>query len=195
MTWQDYVFRPFWLKVPLEVAALIVVIGIVMRGEHPLPTQQIARRELASAADGDTDKNRADTTSDGGGDKDGAGWMNQEHWFWIKLPRRRPQLLKSLKRNCHKHPHHREMRKKILPLRGRMILPALVMGAGLWATSAVGEMAAGTDDQKTVRAQRGCLDRPRASARSSIGQPPPTSPMVSLIGAPNLAQSKTARRR
>src|ERR1017187_8836069 len=49
LNWQDYVFRPHWLKVPLEVAALIVIIGLVMRVEHPLPTQKKAPLELARA--------------------------------------------------------------------------------------------------------------------------------------------------
>src|SRR2546429_1898728 len=30
LSWQDYVFRPLWLKVPLEVAALIVIAGLVI---------------------------------------------------------------------------------------------------------------------------------------------------------------------
>ena len=52
-TWRDHVFRPFWLKVPLEVAALIVIIGLVMRGEHLLPTRKIAPLELAKAGNGE----------------------------------------------------------------------------------------------------------------------------------------------
>lgn len=44
-TWQDYAFRPFWLKVPLEVAALIVIIGLVLRGVQTLPTVEVAQLE------------------------------------------------------------------------------------------------------------------------------------------------------
>src|SRR6266404_2717000 len=49
LTWQDYIFRPVWLKIPLEVAALIVIIGLVMRGERPLATHKIAQLKLAKA--------------------------------------------------------------------------------------------------------------------------------------------------
>jgi len=34
MTWQDYLFRPFWLKVPLELAAIIAIAVLVMRFEQ-----------------------------------------------------------------------------------------------------------------------------------------------------------------
>ena len=47
MTWQDYVFRPYWLKVPLEVAALIVIIGFVMRSEYPVPAGKDTRLAMA----------------------------------------------------------------------------------------------------------------------------------------------------
>jgi len=45
LTWQDYIFHPIWLKVPLEIAALIMIIGLVIQGEHPAPTQPVARLE------------------------------------------------------------------------------------------------------------------------------------------------------
>jgi hypothetical protein len=61
MTWQDYVFRPFWLKIPLEAAALIVIIGLVMRSEHPQPTQQVAQLESARSENGEN--NRVDGVS------------------------------------------------------------------------------------------------------------------------------------
>src|ERR1035437_9253763 len=34
--WQDYLFRPFWLKVPLEAVAVLVVVALVMRFERPV---------------------------------------------------------------------------------------------------------------------------------------------------------------
>lgn len=52
-TWGDYVFRPLWLKVPLEVAALVVIVGLVMRLEHPLATQKTAPLKLARAETGE----------------------------------------------------------------------------------------------------------------------------------------------
>jgi len=52
LTWQDYVFRPLWLKVPLEVAALIVIIGLIIRSEHPLSAQKAAPLEFAKAGNG-----------------------------------------------------------------------------------------------------------------------------------------------
>ncbi len=55
MTWQDYVFRPFWLKIPLEAAALVVIIGLVMRSEHPRPTQQMAQLESARSENNEND--------------------------------------------------------------------------------------------------------------------------------------------
>jgi len=42
MTWQDYIFRPYWFKIPLEVAALIVIC-LMMRGERPVPTGKDTR--------------------------------------------------------------------------------------------------------------------------------------------------------
>lgn len=51
INWQDYIFRPFWLKVPLEVAAVIVIIALVMRTTRPLPMEK-ARLQLAKAETG-----------------------------------------------------------------------------------------------------------------------------------------------
>lgn len=56
MTWQDYVFRPLWLKVPLEAAALILIIGLVMRSEHPQPRQQLAQLESVRTENGEKDR-------------------------------------------------------------------------------------------------------------------------------------------
>jgi len=52
LAWRDYVFRPLWLKIPLEVAALIVIIGFVMRSEHPLPVRKATSLEFAKAENG-----------------------------------------------------------------------------------------------------------------------------------------------
>src|SRR5882724_6578206 len=52
LTWQDYVFRPLWLKIPLEVAALIVIIGLVIRSGHPLSAKKAASLEFAKAGNG-----------------------------------------------------------------------------------------------------------------------------------------------
>ncbi len=49
LTWQDYVFRPLWLKIPLEVAALIVIAGLVIRSGHPLSAKKAASLEFAKA--------------------------------------------------------------------------------------------------------------------------------------------------
>jgi Putative zinc-finger len=56
MSWQDYVFRPFWLKVPLEAAALIVIIGLAIRSEHPWLTQKVARLESAGTENRQNDR-------------------------------------------------------------------------------------------------------------------------------------------
>ncbi len=55
-TWQDYVFRPLWLKVPLEAVALIVIIGLIMRSEHSQPAQQVAQLEPARTENRDNDR-------------------------------------------------------------------------------------------------------------------------------------------
>jgi len=68
LSWQDYVFRPLWLKVPLEVAALIVIVGLVMRSEHPLSARKAASLEFAKAENGENavlTENRAKTATPG----------------------------------------------------------------------------------------------------------------------------------
>lgn len=59
-TWRDYLFRPVWLKVPLEAAALIVIAALVQRLQEPMPANEISnarmarvKNELRSAATGD----------------------------------------------------------------------------------------------------------------------------------------------
>jgi hypothetical protein len=56
LDWRDYVLRPLWLKVPLEAAALIVIIGFVMRSQRPLPTQKIAQLESARTENNEKDR-------------------------------------------------------------------------------------------------------------------------------------------
>src|SRR5580704_3271983 len=41
LTWRDYAFRPLWLKIPLEVAALVLIVGLIMRGQNSEPTEQV----------------------------------------------------------------------------------------------------------------------------------------------------------
>jgi hypothetical protein len=43
LTWRDYAFRPLWLKVPLEMAALILIIVMVLRGQHSEPTEEVTQ--------------------------------------------------------------------------------------------------------------------------------------------------------
>ena len=61
MTWQDYLFRPFWLKVPLEMAALIAVVVLVMRFEQqPVPVmvaENGAPVEMAKAENAESARN------------------------------------------------------------------------------------------------------------------------------------------
>ena len=47
VSWQDHLFRPFWLKVPLEAAALIVVGMFVVRFVKPMPAGKAATLEMA----------------------------------------------------------------------------------------------------------------------------------------------------
>jgi hypothetical protein len=56
--WQDYLFRPFWLKVPLEAVAAAVIVALVMRFEssgnegglgHDKATATIHLEKAASA--------------------------------------------------------------------------------------------------------------------------------------------------
>lgn len=55
-TWYDYMFRPIWLKVPLEMAALIVIIGLMIEAERPLPTQTSTSVEFAKADNSENER-------------------------------------------------------------------------------------------------------------------------------------------
>jgi Putative zinc-finger len=48
VAWQDYLFRPYWLKVPLEVAVVITMVTFAMRYEWPPPTLGSRPVEMAN---------------------------------------------------------------------------------------------------------------------------------------------------
>src|ERR1017187_3476094 len=47
LTWRDYLFRPFWVKVPLELAALVAVTVYVTRLEERQAIEPVASDQLA----------------------------------------------------------------------------------------------------------------------------------------------------
>jgi anti-sigma factor RsiW len=47
MTWREYLFRPVWLKVPLEAAALIAIAVAVQRHQEPAPANKVASLRMA----------------------------------------------------------------------------------------------------------------------------------------------------
>jgi len=50
LTWFDHLFRPFSLKIPMEVAALIVIALLVIHFELPRPDETVARNQVALQA-------------------------------------------------------------------------------------------------------------------------------------------------
>jgi hypothetical protein len=58
MTWHDYLFRPFWLKLPLEAVAVIAVIVLVTRFEEvPPPNEQrLGPYQMANAQNEDSQR-------------------------------------------------------------------------------------------------------------------------------------------
>ncbi len=48
ISWAEYLFRPFWLKVPLELAALIVVATLAVRFVKPKPPGDVAVLDMTS---------------------------------------------------------------------------------------------------------------------------------------------------
>ena len=48
ISWADYLFRPFWLKVPLEAAALILVATLAVRFVKPKPPGDVAVLDMAN---------------------------------------------------------------------------------------------------------------------------------------------------
>ena len=49
IAWADYLFRPFWLKVPLEAAALIVVALFMVSIIEPRSPEKVAQLKMAQA--------------------------------------------------------------------------------------------------------------------------------------------------
>jgi hypothetical protein len=47
--WADYLFRPFWLKVPLEAAAVIVIAMFAVRFMKPMPAGNVTTFKMAKA--------------------------------------------------------------------------------------------------------------------------------------------------
>lgn len=58
-TWHDYLFRPVWVKVPLELAALIAVTVFVMRLQEQRAVEPVASEQLAQAENYDKDQWRS----------------------------------------------------------------------------------------------------------------------------------------
>jgi predicted anti-sigma-YlaC factor YlaD len=48
-SWQDYIFRPLWLKVPLEAAAVIATVLLVMQAERSVNERKPRREALQPA--------------------------------------------------------------------------------------------------------------------------------------------------
>jgi hypothetical protein len=64
LNWQDHVFRPLWLKVPLEVAALVVIIGLVAKAEGG-ESAVLSETELKTATADNRKATIADQTAAG----------------------------------------------------------------------------------------------------------------------------------
>ena len=56
LTWRDYLFRPFWIKVPLELAAVVAVAFLVMRLRQQAPVETVASDQLAQAENSGNDQ-------------------------------------------------------------------------------------------------------------------------------------------
>ena len=185
MTWQDYIFRPFWLKIPLEVAALIVVIGIIMRGEQPLPTHPIARRELTGASAGEN--NRPDTVSMEMATKTMAAGEPKASTLDRIAAGRPPAVAEESKKELAQAPQVPGNEEKNTATSEAHDLASTGDGGRPTGKSAIGEMAAVTEDQKAVRS-RGL---PMAQGTDALlDQPPAPSPMLSLIRSTELARSR-----
>ena len=55
VTWRDYLFRPVWLKVPLEAAAVIAIAVFVQRHQEPMPANEVASLRMAGAENSKTE--------------------------------------------------------------------------------------------------------------------------------------------
>jgi Putative zinc-finger len=58
LTWYDYLFRPFWIKVPLEVAAVVAVTVYAMRFQEQRAVEAAASQQLALAENSGNDQAR-----------------------------------------------------------------------------------------------------------------------------------------
>jgi hypothetical protein len=56
LSWQDYLFRPFWIKIPLELAAVVAVTIFVTRLEERQPVETAASDQLARAENSGNDR-------------------------------------------------------------------------------------------------------------------------------------------
>ncbi len=56
LTWRDYLFRPFWIKVPLELAAVVAVALLVMQFRQQAPVETVASDRLAPAENSGNDQ-------------------------------------------------------------------------------------------------------------------------------------------
>ncbi|MGO9243853.1 MAG: anti-sigma factor family protein [Verrucomicrobiia bacterium] len=56
LTWRDALFRPFWIKVPLEIAALVAVAVFMMRLEEQQPLETVASGRFAQAENSGNDQ-------------------------------------------------------------------------------------------------------------------------------------------
>jgi hypothetical protein len=62
-TWQDRLFRPLWLKVPLELAAIIAIVGYVMKSEEPMPVERGAGLEATKTENRSVEQERAESAA------------------------------------------------------------------------------------------------------------------------------------
>jgi len=56
LTWRDYLFRPFWIKVPLELAAVVAVALLVMQFRQQAPVETVASDRLTPAENSGNDQ-------------------------------------------------------------------------------------------------------------------------------------------
>ncbi len=59
LTWHDHLFRPFWLKVPLELAALVAVTVLVTRLKEQPAVETVVSDQLAQAENSGNDQSPA----------------------------------------------------------------------------------------------------------------------------------------
>lgn len=62
LTWRDYLFQPFWVKVPLELAALVAITVFVMRQEERQPVETVVSDQFAQAEDSGAERSSVTVT-------------------------------------------------------------------------------------------------------------------------------------